>query len=405
MESFSYKAIDYFGVEVKGLTQGEDEASVYNDLGTRGLLVLSVEKQNLYIANLKKYLQSWSVKRTDIIEFAGNLSMMMKAGVPVLNAIEDLATTLDNKAFKRVLQSIKHEIEMGMRFSDAVELNKQYFPDIFIKLIKIGEESGQLDNSLSDIATHLQRMEDLSAAIKRALMYPAFAVVTTVGALVFWLAYVLPKIVPLLKDMGVKLPMITLILIQVSDFTNKFWYLFLLLPIIIFAAVKILKRAQGVEYALDMLKIKIPIIKGIIYNKLLTVFSEQFRILIAAGIPIDRSFDIVAEVIGNKVFEKAIIESKEKVVSGDRISDSLKEHKVFPPLVIRMLDIGESTGNLDNQFGFLSEHYLKKLDDVSIKLGKTLEPVIMVVIGGLFGIIIMGLMLPIYSLVSSIGKG
>ncbi|TAN41674.1 MAG: type II secretion system F family protein [Nitrospirae bacterium] len=405
MELYAYKAVDSYGAEIKGFTQGRDISDIYRELSAKGFHVLSVKKEHQMLVGVIRFFETWRVKRTDIIEFSSNLSMMLKAGVPILTALEDISSTLDNKVFKNVVENITREVQMGMRFSDALAMHRQYFPDIFVRLATIGEESGQLDNSLKEIADHLQRMEDLVASIKRALMYPVFAVVTTTGALIFWLAFVLPKMVPVIKDMGVKLPPLTLFLMFASDFTQKYWFTAVLIPFIVLPAIKILGRIERVKYYYDYAKIKVPIVKLIIYNKLLAIFTEQFRILIMAGLPMDRIFDIVSGVISNKVFEKAILETKERVMSGESISSSLKAQPVFPPLVIRMVDIGETSGSLDNQFGFLAEHYLKKLDDISEKLGKILEPVIMVVLGGLFAIIIMGLMLPIYELVSKFGKG
>jgi type II secretory pathway component PulF len=404
MNYYSYKAIDTDGAMVKGVAEGEDMGAVYGDLSSRGLYILSVKKANAAIANLKKAFMARKIKRRDVIEVANNLSVMLRAGVPLLAALGDITATTENKYLKATIDDIKRQTEMGMRFSDAVELHKGVFPDVFVRLIKVGEETGRLERSLADVAGHLQRMEDLSAAIKRALIYPAFAIVTTMGALIFWLAYVLPKIMTTLKEMGVKLPLITRILLHVSDFTQAYWYLIPLLPVAFFFAVQGLKQKEITRYYIDLIKIKLPIVKLVVYNKLLALFSEQLRILIVAGLTIDRSFDIIADVMGSEVFKRAIISSKDSISSGSRISDAMREHAVFPPLVVRMVDIGEASGNLDEQFAFLSDHYLKKLDDISEKMGKMIEPIVIAVIGILFAIIIVGLMFPLYDLITQFGR-
>lgn len=404
MNYYSYKAIDPDGAMVKGVAEGEDIASVYGDLSSKGLYIINVRKANTAIANFKKKLMSRKVKRRDVIEFANNLSVMLRAGVPLLTALGDINAAIEDKYLQTIIADIKRQTEMGMRFSDAVEFHKDVFPDVFVRLIKVGEETGRLEKSLSDVADHLQKMEDLAVAIKRALIYPTFAIVTTMGALIFWLAYVLPKIMNTLKEMGVRLPLITRILLHVSDFTKAYWYLIPLLPVAIFFVVQILKQKEITRYYLDLIKIKFPIVKLVVYNKLLALFSEQLRILIVAGLTIDRSFDIIADVMGNEVFKRAILLSKEGIYTGSRISDALSEHPVFPPLVIRMVDIGETSGNLDEQFAFLSEHYLKKLDDISQKMGKMIEPIVIAVVGVLFAVIIVGLMFPIYDLITQFGK-
>ncbi|MBA4348648.1 MAG: hypothetical protein C0415_01470 [Thermodesulfovibrio sp.] len=404
MNYYSYKAIERDGAMIKGFVEAEDINIVYGDLSSRGLYILDVRKMNKIVADIQKGFTSQRIKRRDIIEFAKNLSVMLKAGVPILNSLSDMSITVENKHLKNIILNIRRQIETGKSFSDAVNMYKNNFPDIFVRMVRIGEETGRLDRSLSDIADHLQKMEDLAVAIKRALIYPVFAIVTTTGALIFWLAYVLPKVVTVIKDLGIKIPFVTLMLMRLGEFMQSYWYLIPLIPIAVFAVIKILKQREKTRYYIDLMKIKIPIVKLVVYNKLLAIFSEQLRILIVAGLTIDRCFDIIANVIGNEVFKRAILTSKESISAGSTISGALRKHEVFPPLVVRMIDIGETSGNLDEQFGFLSEHYIKKLNDVSQKMEKLIEPIIIVVIGIFFAIIIVGLLVPVYDLVSKMGK-
>ena len=309
-----------------------------------------------------------------------------------------------NKFFREKINSIKRMVEHGSRFSDAIAAHQEIFPDIFVRIVVIGEETGGLDKSLSDVATHLQKMEDLRSAIKRALIYPTFAVVTTMGALLFWLMYVLPKVIVIFKDMGTTLPLSTRILIAISKFSQSYWYLILAMPVITFLIIKALRQKKETRFYIDLMKIKLPVMKHIIYNKLLALFAEQLRILTVAGIPVNRSFAIISNVIGNDVFCLAIDKSLENIAAGSMISEALKKYKVFPPMVIRMIQIGETSGTLDEQFAYLSDYYLKKLDDVSEKLGKMIEPIVISVIGLIFAFIIVGLLFPIYDLITTIGK-
>ncbi|MEW6067977.1 MAG: type II secretion system F family protein [Nitrospirota bacterium] len=404
MPFFSYKAIDSNGDVIKGLVSSTTMDVAYDSITSRGFYILDIKKSNERISSIKKKFLAKRVKRKDIIEFSNNLSLMIKAGLPILSSLSDLAETTENKHFSKTIEDIRRSVELGSRFSDAVAEHSEIFPDIFIRIVVIGEETGRLDKSLSDIATHLQRMEDLASSIKRAIMYPIFALIATLGALIFWLTYVLPKVISIFTDMKIALPLPTRILIYMSNFTKFYWYLIILAPLLLFLLIKILKQKKETRYYIDLAKIKILIIKHIIYNKLLAIFSEQLRILTVAGITIDRSFDIIADVIGNEVFRVAIRNSMESIAAGSRISDALRKHPVFPQIVTRMIDVGETSGTLDEQFAFLSEYYLKKLDDVSQKLGKMLEPVIIVFIGIMFAFIIIGLLFPIYDLVSNLGK-
>ena len=405
MQHYSYKAINADGILINDIIEGEDINAVHVYLSSRGLYILNVKKASRVFHNLQNRYESRKLKRNDFIEFTNNLSVMLRAGIPLFTALGDMITSIENKYFQKTIADIKYQVEMGVSFSDAIESHKNVFPDILIRLVRVGEETGRLEKSLSDTADHLQKIEDLSKAIKSALMYPVFAIATTTGALIFWLAFVLPKMVVTMKEMGVKLPLITKILIHVSDFTQAYWYLIPIFLLFIFASIKILKKLSKVKYYLDLLKIKMPIIKLVVYNKLLALFSEQLRILIMAGLTIDRAFDIVADVIGNEVFRKAILKSKDSIITGSRLSSALREHKLFPFLLLRMVDIGETSGNLDKQFAFLSDHYLKKMDDISQKIGKMTEPIVLIFIGIIFAIMIAGLMLPLYDLISKLGIG
>ncbi|MDI6890542.1 MAG: type II secretion system F family protein [Thermodesulfovibrionales bacterium] len=404
MPFFSYRAIDGSGALVKGIVETTNMDVAYDSIASAGLHVIDIKKSNEYIVSIKRRVLAKKIKRRDIIEFASNLSVMLKSGIPLLSALSDIAETTENRYFKQKIDSIRSTVELGSRFSDAVAVQKHIFPDIFVRLVMVGEETGRLDKGLSDVAGHLQRMEDLAASIKRALIYPAFAIVTTTGALLFWLIYVLPKVITVFKDMGIVLPLPTRILISISNFTQSYWYLILLSPVILFVLIKVLRQKKETRYYIDLAKIKFPVMKHVIYNKLLALFSEQLRILTTAGITIDRSFEITADVIGNDVFKSAIEDSKQAISGGSRISDALRKHEVFPPLATRMIDIGETSGTLDEQFAYLSEYYLKRLDDVSQKLGKMIEPIVISVIGLMFALIIIGLLFPVYELVSKMGR-
>lgn len=405
MNYYSYKAITPDGAMTKGIVEGEDIEAVYEVLYSKGLYILNVTAASRIIIWLKKSLKRHNVKNNDIIEFANNLSVMVKAGIPLLTALDDIISGVEDKYLKNVISDIRSQTESGMRFSDAVASHEDVFPDIFVSLVKVGEETGDIEKSLSDIARHMQRMEDLTLTVKRALIYPAFALAATSGALIFWLAYVMPRVISTMKDIGIELPFITRMLLGLGNFMQAYWYFIPISVFALFVIMLILNRHDNAKYYLDRIKLRLPLIKLMVYNKLMALFSEQLRVLVMAGLTIDRSFDIIAGVIGNEVFRRAILKTKDSILSGSRISDALREHIVFPSLAVRMIDVGETSGKLDEQLTYLSEYYFKKLDDVSQKIGKMIEPVVIMAIGVIFAIIIIGLLLPVYDLVIKFSRG
>ena len=402
MPFYSYTAVNHDGALIKGAMEGNDIETVRDTISSFGLYVITLRKLSHYNSYIRKLVLKRSIKRVEIIEFTKNLSVMFKSGIPILKALSDIADGLENRYFQQVINSMRRKIEFGSSFSEAAAC-WDIFPDIFIRLTMVGEETGNLERSFSDVATHLEKMEDLSSAIKRALIYPAFAVVSTMGALLFWLIYVLPKVMEIFRNMGLALPLPTRILLHSSDFSRSYWYLLLITPVTLLILIKLLRRKKKIRYYMDLLTIMLPVIKHIAYNRLLALFAEQLRILTVAGITIDRSLEIISDVINNEVFRDSIVRIREEIALGSRISDAIGKQKIFPTLVTRMIDVGETSGNLDEQFSHLSDHYLKKLDDVSQKIGTMVEPIVIGVIGFLFALIIMGLLLPIYDLVSKIG--
>lgn len=404
MISFRYRAVDTGGKQISGYIEADSPETAADELTARGYYLLGLSPNSGLPALIRKSFFRQRVRRAEVIELAGNLSVMVGAGIPITMALGDLMDASPNPTLQESLGSIKQKIEQGSTFSDAIELHRDIFPDILIRLVRVGEETGRFEKSLADVSEHLQRMEDLASAIKRALIYPSFAIFATGGALIFWLVFVLPKIIGTITGMGVKLPLLTRILMAASTATQRYWYLLPIIALACWLLVRLLKKNPRIAYRIDQAKLKLPIYSLIEYNRLLALFAEQMRILIVAGLTVDRTLGIIAEVMHNQVFKQAITDVREEITYGSTIADALKKHPVFPLLVVRLVSIGETSGSLDNQFSFLSSHYLKKLDDISEKLGKIIEPVVIAVIGILFAVIIMGLLLPVYDLVSNVGK-
>lgn len=404
MPHFIYKAVNQEGAIVNGSVEGADAATVADSISSSGLYVLKVKKSMDGLSAVRRAVFSKRVRRTEIIDFSKNLAVMLKAGVPILICFSDIAHTTENKYFREAINAMRRRIELGAGFSEAAAACGRIFPDIFIKITMVGEQTGNLEKSLFEVADHLQKIENLSAAIKRALLYPIFAIVSTFGALIFWLVYVLPKVMEIFAQNNIALPLPTRILLFASNIFTSYWYMMLLLSAGMLILARFLLKNQRVRYYYDFAKIKLPVVRLLVYNRLLALFAEQMRILTVAGITIDRSLAIVTDVIGNEVFRKSLNNVREEIALGSRISDAIGKQPVFPSTLTKMIDIGESSGSLDSQFAYLAEIYLARLDDVSQKMGKIVEPIVIGVIGGLFAIIIMGLLLPIYDLVSKVGS-
>ena len=403
MATYTYRAISSEGDHIRGAIEADDYSAARDMVVRQGLFILNIKVEPPLVTSLKIYRASRSVSRKDTIELASNLSVMLRSGMPLTMALADMANLTDQLHLKQVVSDIRRSIENGMRLSDAVLPHR--FPHVFVKVIQVGEETGQLDRSLDNIADHLQKMEDLASAIKRALIYPSFAIVATLGALGFWMVFVLPGVMNTMKDLGAKIPPLTRGLMHISNFMKSYWYL---IPIVIFALIVFLKLMNAkpkTRLMLHRIKLKTPVLKLILYNKLHAVFSEQLRILLVAGLTITKSLDMLAELMDNDLYKNSIRSVREQVASGGTIATALRDQLIFSPMMVRMVDVGEKSGTLESQFKFLSEYYIKKLDDISQKMGKIIEPLVISVLGIFFALIIGGLLLPVYDLVAKVGKG
>lgn len=404
MKFFAYRATDYSGKITRGSIASETVEAASRDVSARGLYIISIRESSEQASRLTRYFLGLQINRSDILEFTGSFAVMLKAGVPIMTCLDDLISTTTNSAFKPILRDIQQRLESGSSVTSALESQGAVFPDIINTLVAVGEETGRLDESLREATEHLQRIENLSGAIKKALMYPLFAFTATLGALIFWMLFVIPSLTATLKNMGVKLPALTLLLINSSSWSVTHWKLIPLALISLPLAIFLMGTQPTLRYLRDRTLIKLPVLKIIVFNKLLATFAEQFRMMVAAGIPLKRLFDLIIPAVGNEYFGANLLKAKENILNGNPISESLEQQKILPPLIISKIRIGETSGTLDKQLDFLAKYYTKKLDDATENLGKIIEPLVMTVIGGLFGIIIMGLLLPIYDLVSKVGK-
>jgi len=404
MAEFRYIAIDRDGNKVSSSIEELDEGSALQALSRAGLYVLKIKKASSLKTVLKRSLFFKKISRKTLIEFSNNLSIMIRAGIPITEALRELTESAKEPFFRERLRAITSNIEMGASLSESLEPYKKLFPPIFLNLIKVGEETGRLDESLKEIAEHLKRVEELNAAIKRSMIYPAFAITATLGAMFFWLIYVLPKIMQVFKDLKITLPLTTKILMAISDLSRQYWFILPAGLVALLVLTRLLKIKEETKVILDRIALRLPVIKHIVYNKYLALFSEQMRILIVAGITIDRTFDMVIEVMDSIPFKRAIRRIKTQVLSGGSIADGIQVEKIFPPLIGRMIRVGETTGNMDEQLKFLSDFYLQRLDDISQKLSKMIEPIVIGLIGIMFAFIIVGLIGPIYEIISTLGK-
>ena len=405
MRFYLIEAIDQEGKKQKKVLSVTDESEIFPLLEFSGLIPLKIKKLPDYYRylNIRKYI--YRIKRQEIIEVLENLHLIVKSGLPINTGLMDLAEDAENPSLKEMLFDMAFKIQAGETLSQSAESYRDIFSDVVISLFKIGEETGSLDKTLKDAAEHLKKIEDLKAKTKQALIYPAFAFFSVLGAMIFWLVYVLPKIIDAFKDFNIELPATTVFIMKTSDFLRSYGIFLVVVIFILFILLQMLrKKNEKIRIETDRLILKIPVIGIIIENFNYAFFAEYVRLMIQAGLPLYQALNIMENAIRNYVFKTAIRNSRNEIELGRSFSDSLKKENVFSPLIIRMISIGEQTGALDEQLDYISNYYYNKVEYISQNIAKMIEPIIIGVVGGFMLIVMLGFIGPIYDLISQIGR-
>ncbi len=399
MSWYRYKALTPEGTKISDEGKYHSVADLYSSLKEQGYTLVDYQKKLIHLDSLLPV----HIKRTDLIEFFRNLAVVLKAGVPLVEALGDFADSPGTTKMRIIIKDLIKRIRSGELFSEALSRHRSVFPNIVIVLVRLGEETGQLDRTLRDAADHLERVQGIIDKTKRALSYPVVILTAMLGALAFWLIFVLPKLFELFKSLGIKeLPLMTRILFSVVEAVKSYWFVFpVSLALIVLFGI-IASRDERVKLFWDTFWSKIPLIGHIVRASQLAFLFEYLALLTASGIDVIRSLDIMEGAITHQILKRDIAKIKDLVLSGFSISEAFNECSIFEPFILRMIRVGESTGHMPEQLKILADFYMEKVNRMVDSMAKTLEPVLIIFAGIVFVIIVMGLLGPIYDMMGSL---
>jgi len=398
MPVYKYEALNREGLVIKGEIEALNLEELFNYLSQEGLILLKYRAKVSFLENYFK-----RVKRRELAEFCHNLAFLLSAGVPLISALKDLKDTIVNPLLKRKTEKIINEVLKGNPLSEAFK-TVGLFPPIVISLVKIGEETGRLDKTFEEASKHLYRVDEIISQTKRAMIYPLFVIFSISGALLFWLLYVLPKILDVFKQMQIKLPLPTIILMKTVETLQKHILLFLSIPVLLVIFLVFLYKYRKTQAKVEKILLKLPFIGFVKRSSFLAFFFEYFSLLLESGIDILRSFDIMYESLNTQLPKQIVLKVKNKVMAGFLLSEALKTENIFKPFDIRLINVGEQTGKMPEQMKMLSEHYFNEVQNLIQTISKVLEPAIIAFAGFIFLIIVIALIGPIYQLVSQLGR-
>lgn len=401
MGTFTYTARRDQGSVFSGELVADTKAAVVAELRRKGLTVVRLEEKR-GLPNISELLESSKrIKPRDKAVFARQFATMINAGLAVLRALSVLEEQTQNPRLKKIVAAVRGDVEAGMPLSDAMAKHPVAFDRLYVSMVRAGEAGGALDKTLIRLAIQLEKDDSLRRSIKSAMTYPVLIGVFALLVMFGMILFIIPIFGSMYDDLGGELPMLTRGMIGVSDALKGYWFIiFPVLILIVWGFLRLKKTEQG-RRTWDRTKLKLPMKLGPVIQKIAVArFSRTLATLVGAGVPILQAIEITGRTSGNSVIEDSMLEVKESVRSGETIARPLSRVPVFPPMVTQMISIGEETGALDAMLNKIADFYEDEVDAAVKSLTSIIEPIMMMFIGGMVGIIVIGMYLPIFNMMN-----
>jgi len=408
---FRYKVLRGDGRVMAGVVQLPfvSEPDVQEYFEHRGGTVVSVKQVGAFVGWLLAAAErrlGKKIQRTDLIEFLNNLAVMLRSGIPILTALQESISVAENRALVRTVEHIHMSVEAGLNFSEAVDQHKQVFPETVRYLVRIGEETGNLDRTLKDAANHLERLRQIKSDASRSMIYPLFVFATTLAAALFWIFYVVPGIEELFIQMQLPLPQITVALLEVTGFLQQYApAIAAAIAAVIAACMIAVNNSRKARWVYHNTLLHLPIVGRITQASGLAFIAEYFSLFASSGVDILRSLHTLEGAVPNEVYRGKIASIRQGLEHGNSLSAEFKRAGVFPSFVVRMINIGEQSGTLSEQLQYMAEEYRRRLGNIVDNIGEIIRPLAMLMVGGFFILIVVGLFLPVYQLIRQVGIG
>jgi len=397
MALYKYKVKNMSGELLTGSLEKDSKAQCIDELKSKNYFIIDLKeeiiKQDvLDISSFKK------VKIKDIAVFCREFSTLINAGLPIVSSLATIKEQTENKKFKKALNQIYEDVQKGGTLSDSMRKHSDIFPSLLFNMVEAGEVSGTLDKVMNDLSDHFEKENELNQKVKSALTYPAIVTIVAIFVVIFLITNVLPIFIGMFKDAGAQLPLPTIILLTISYYLTRYWYLFIgVILLIIYIFIKILNTKRG-KFFYDRLILNIPIF-GPLNRKIITTrFTRTLAALINAGIPLIKSMEVIEKVVGNTFVAEGLKNAQDDIKKGMALSEPLKSLNIFPPMVIQMINIGENSGSLDKILSKTADFYDSEVDASVSQMTTLLEPLIIVVLAVVVGFIIISIIMPIFQI-------
>ncbi len=411
MPKYAYKALDKEGKQSFGVLDADNQALAITDIRSLGLFPTQVRpatKADEKRARKKGrpggisefYIGGVSTKM--MVVFTRQLATLIDAGLSLLRSINVLIAQQKPSKLKDILREIRDDIQSGATFAEALAKHPRQFDRLYVNMVRAGEAGGMLEVVLNRLATYMEKRQALKRRVRSAMIYPIFVILVAVAIVGFLLTYIVPQFAEIMLDFGAELPAMTVILIDVADFVRFEWWKLSLWFNGIIIGLKLIGKIPYTKIAFDHVILRVPLIGDLVTKVAVARFSRTLGTLISSGVPILSSLKITKEVIGNQVYETAVQKVHDSIKEGDTIAAPLDESKVFPPMVVNMIDVGEETGSLDAMLVKVADIYDDEVETAVDGMLRLLEPALIIVLGGIVAFIVIALYLPILTLADTL---
>ncbi|MCS7310220.1 MAG: type II secretion system F family protein [Armatimonadota bacterium] len=404
MPTFAYTFRDSMGTVRSGTSEAESAEILRKRLQEQGFTVTEVRQ-----IRSQRPGGGWGrVKLSDLAIFCRQFSTMQDAGVSIVRSLDVLAQQTQSAKLRRIIMDIQAEVEAGQTLSKAMSKYPNVFSNLFIGLIRAGEVGGVLEESLQRLAAFLEADLALRRKVKAALTYPTIVVIAALAIVIGLVTFILPKFFEVFRDLGIKqeeFPVMTLILMDFSNFLTSRWYVMIAIVVLVVIAFRMFVRTRIGRRLYDRLKLKLPVFGPLNHKIALARFSRTLSTLLSSGVPILQALETVAGTVANEIIAEAVMEARARIREGDRIGPPLEKSGMFPPMVVHMISIGEESGALDQMLSKVADFYESEVESTLQSLTSAIEPVLIVLLGVMVGFIVISLLLPLITAVSNLAGG
>jgi len=416
MATFQYTATAPGGKKLTGSSEAGSPSELRQRLAEQGYTVQNVKPakaakekaaKSARSADNPNFLDRFSrVKLTDLSIFCRQFSTMIDAGVSLVRCLDVLSEQSQSPKLRRIIGDLRSEVEAGNTLSKAMGKYPTVFNNLFVGLVRAGEVGGVLEESLQRLSQFLEKDVELRRKVKSALTYPIIVAIVAVGIVLFLVTFILPKFMDLFKDLGVKqFPPMTQMLMDFSHFLTSKWYFAAMIGAVCYFAFKMFTRTRFGLRAYDRFRLKVPVFGSLNHKVCLARFARTLSTLLSSGVPILQALETVAGTVSNEIISDAILDARARVREGDVISEPLRKSKMFPPMIVQMIAIGQESGSLDTMLTKVAEFYESEVDAALASLTAAIEPVMIVFLGVTVGFIVIAMFLPLVAIINSLSGG